>query len=157
MCMCLCVYSVCKYAHTQLLLCYNGRVRWSELEDVVQPCWFEERGVEGGNRQRASKSYKHWSSQCSSGAGLEEQLLNIQRQKYRDQARTEMKQQATFLRPSHIIHSHIKDGTGLQSWSFQKGVCIILAYLCVFVCIVCKRARECMCELEAERVSVGVQ
>lgn len=42
-----------------------------------------------------------------------------------------MKRRATFLRPSHIIHSHIK--LGLQFWSFQIGACIVLVYLCSYV------------------------
>lgn len=130
MCTCLCVFSVCICKCTNVtVLGPHSSLKESDLKGVIQPCWFEETGVEGGNRQRASKSYKHWSSR-GSGAGLEEQLLNIQRQNQRDQAWTEMKQQATFLRPSHIIHFHVKDGTGRQSWSFQKGVRILLVYLC---------------------------
>lgn len=136
-CVCVCAvyvhmstFSVCICISTNVtVLGPHSSLKESDLKDVIQPCWFEETGVEGGNRQRASKSYKHWSSR-GSGAGLEEQLLNIQGQNQRDQAWTEMKQQATFLRPSHIIHFHIKDGTGLQSWSFEKGVRILLKYLC---------------------------
>lgn len=138
-CLTVCVYSVCLYANTQMLLCYNStvhrrRVTWKMSSNHV---WFEETGLEGGNRQRASKSYKHWSSR-GSGAGLEEQLLNIQRQKYRDQAWTEMKQQATFLRPSHIIHSQIKDGTS----SLRVGVSRNLIVSCV--CVESKKERVCL-------------
>lgn len=79
-----CVYaeyvhvSECKYAKYTDVTVSHSSSKVRDVKDVVQPCWFE--GVKGRNRQRASKSYKHWSS-WGSGAGLEEQLLNIQRHK----------------------------------------------------------------------------
>lgn len=126
--------------------------------DVWHPAMliFRETGAEEGNRQAG----KHWSGR-GSGARLEVRLLNIQTEV---EGSALNRKEATNRAPSHIIHSHMKDGTGLKSWSLHKSVCVycvcVYVYIIICVCIcmpACKRANlpVCTCEQEADRVSVA--
>lgn len=108
---------VCVSTDTQTMLGY------SSLDGEMLSPRVDLRKEEGREENRwTSRSHEHWSS-GGSGAGFEEQLHNIQRQRRRGQPWTEMKQRATFLHPSHIVHFFTEDGLWVQN--VQKGACVL--------------------------------
>lgn len=76
-CMCVLWLYVCKHTDVTVSQLRRRRVALKTPPECVDSKKQESREETG---QRASKSYKHWSGR-GSGEGLEEQPLNIQRQK----------------------------------------------------------------------------